>query len=567
MPKFFQRIFFWLSGAGTETLEQCPNWERRKYVAFGATVLVPSAFAFIACAYALSTLTDNPKVIFSVAAVWSFIILTIDRALLAGYRPFLSWYRKLSQFGLRLVVAILMGLTIAHPLVLLLFRDTISSVIEGHRAEEIQKVRTVYETNKEQVQERINRLDSSIFGLQEKWNQTFKAEFIIQNREDADAAMPGLTKEQQAELDATIAEAVQPYQTRLDLIIPQIDEFTPQMAEAQNQLTFWQSEYERELNGQRSSLAGEGPRARSIKADQLEPRREEAKRLAGLLEHLTLERSNLETQAREAEKEAIGRFELKLAGIEAANRAEAERVAELKRRVEEDQAAAFTEQQNGLRASIKQQIDTRNEELAVVKDELAGVINEEQGRIASIQEEPRKDVLTQTLALHELFEKGAEGGKFAFYAYIILTALFMLVDTIPLVVKFFTKPGPYDRLLDRDELSFEAEHEVFKNSNGRYMDKLATGNLISVTRNKSLETALVDGVEHSQAAREFLESLIAMEHAFAEQMKLEREAHPHLAPEKLAMLEKMKEKFYNDIHRRMEEFFAGKYPLKGGPVG
>jgi len=37
-------MFFWLSGAGTETLEQCPNWEQRKYVAFGATVLVPCAF-------------------------------------------------------------------------------------------------------------------------------------------------------------------------------------------------------------------------------------------------------------------------------------------------------------------------------------------------------------------------------------------------------------------------------------------------------------------------------------------------------------------------------------------
>lgn len=110
-----KRLFFWLSGAGTETLEQCPNWEQRKYVAFGCTVLVPCAFAFIACAYALSTLTDNNYVIFSVAAVWAFIILTIDRALLASYRPFMSPFRKLGQFGLRFLVAMLMGITIAHP--------------------------------------------------------------------------------------------------------------------------------------------------------------------------------------------------------------------------------------------------------------------------------------------------------------------------------------------------------------------------------------------------------------------------------------------------------------------
>ena len=84
MAHSLKRVLFWLSGAGTETLEQCPNWEQRKYVAFGATVLVPCAFALI---------------IYPVATVWALIILTIDRALLAGYRPYLSRFRKLSPFS------------------------------------------------------------------------------------------------------------------------------------------------------------------------------------------------------------------------------------------------------------------------------------------------------------------------------------------------------------------------------------------------------------------------------------------------------------------------------------
>ncbi len=81
-----ERVFFWLSGASTDALESCPAWERRKYVAFGATVLVPSAFALIASAYAISTLTDKWEFIIPIALVWSFIILTVDRALLATYR-------------------------------------------------------------------------------------------------------------------------------------------------------------------------------------------------------------------------------------------------------------------------------------------------------------------------------------------------------------------------------------------------------------------------------------------------------------------------------------------------
>ncbi len=556
----FKHLFFWLSGAGAETLERCPNWEQRKYVAFGATVLVPCAFAFIACAYALSTLTDNGLVIFPVALVWALIILTIDRALLAGYRPFLSWTRKLSQFALRLGVAVLMGLTIAHPLVLLLFSDTISSVIEDDRAVEIEEARTQFAETKQGVRTEINRLEDAIAGQREKWTESFQAKFIIQDHGKSEDAIPGLTPEQQQELDEAVGEAISPFKERLDVVQTQFDELSPQYAKLQTELSYWQTEYERELNGQRSGLVGEGPRARSIKADQLEPRRAESQRLAGLLEHLSDEKAMLQTQIRTAEAGAIEAFEARMAEIEAANRAEDERVAALKRQVEEDQAQAFVTQQNALRDTIKQQIDSLLAEQQLAKNELATVGEEERKRLTSLREEPRRDVLTQTLALHHLFEEGAEGGEFAFYTYLILTALFMLVDTIPLVVKFFTKPGPYDTLVDRDEISFDSEHKSFKTSNGRYLAELGGGALTGMTRNKRLEDSLINGIEHSHAAREFLDSLIAMEKSFAEKMRLEEEEHAHSGPEKLAMLEKMKDNFYQDLHHRMEVFFKKEAP-------
>lgn len=551
-----QRAFFWLSGAGTETLEQCPAWERRKYVAFGATVLVPCAFAFIACAYALSTLTDRAGVIYPVAAVWAFIILTIDRALLAGYRAYLSVGRKLAQFGLRLVVAVLMGITIAHPLVLLLFRDTVSSVIEKDRAAEIETARAGFEREKDKIRGQAATLEQAIAVQREKWNESFQAEFILQDKEDAGAAIPGLTEAQQAELKAAIDEATAPFRERLAVIDTQSGEFAPRYAKLQTELGFWQAEFERELNGQRSGIAGEGPRARSIRADQLEPRRDESKRLGGLLEHLAAEKATLQTQVREAEASAIAAFDGKLAEIAQANQAEAERVAALKRKVEEDQAAAFVTQQNALRETIKQQIDTRLLELKRVQDELAAVAREEAERLAALRAEPRGDVLTQTLALHALFEAGEEGGRFAFHTYLVLTLLFMLVDTIPLIVKFFTKPGPYDTLVDRDEITFDSRHRAFRDSDQRYMRQLAEGNLTAVTRNPRLEHALVDGVEHTRAAREFLDSLIAMEKAFAEKMRLEEQAVSSADGDKRAALEAMKRRFYEDLHRRMELFFA-----------
>jgi len=553
-----KRLFFWLSGAGTETLEQCPAWEQRKYVAFGATVLVPCAFAFIACSYALSTVTDNPRIIYPVATVWAFIILAIDRALIAGYRAYLSFFRKISQFALRLVVAVLMGVTIAHPMVLMLFRDTIQSVVERERAAEIEVARAGFESRKESVRGEIQKLETSLAEQRQRWNDSFQAKFIIQETEDAQSAIPGLSSAQQDELKAAIGEATRPFQERLEVVDAQIAELTPQYATLQTELGFWQSEFERELNGQRSGIAGEGPRARSIRDDQLQPRREEAKRIGGLLEHLTTEKSNLQTLAREAEAGAIAGFEARLSAIAEKNKAEAERVAALKQRVEEDQAGQFVAQQNTLRETIKLQIDTRLEQLQNTQNELAAIQAEESSRLQAMRDEPRRDILTQTLALHDLFKAGDRGGQFAFYTYIILTSLFMLVDTIPLVIKFFTKAGPYDSLVDRDEIVFESEHKAFRQSNLRYMDQLSGSNLITVTRNKRLEHALVDGVEHSRAAREFLDSLIEMEKSFAEKMRLEEQTVGVGESDKRIALEAIKKRFYDDLHQRMEHFFSAR---------
>ena len=554
-----KRAFFWLSGAGTETLEQCPAWEQRKYVAFGATVLVPCAFAFIACAYALSTLTENARIIYPVAAVWAFIILTIDRALLAGYRAYASFFRKISQFFLRLVVAVLMGITIAHPLVLLLFRDTISRVVEKERAAEIEVVRGGFAAEKEKVRGQVTLLEAALAEQRGKWNDSFQARFLLQENIQASSAIPGLTAEQQVELKASSDEGTAPFRERLAVIETQSAELTPQYAKLQSELGFWQAEFERELNGQRSGMRGEGPRARSIRADQLEPRRGESQRLGSLLEHLTAEKSTLQTQSRQAEASAIQLFETKLAEIATANRTEAGRVAGLKQQVESDQAGQFVTQQNALRETIKQQIDTRLAELTRVQGELANVASEEVNRLAALRAEPRRDILTQTLALHALFQAGNEGGQFAFYTYLVLTLLFMLVDTIPLIVKFFTKPGPYDMLVDRDEITFDTEHRAFRNSRTRYMTQLSNGNLTAVTRNPRLESALVDGVEHTRAAREFLDSLVEMEKSFAAKMILEEQNIGVAESDKRAAFEAIKRRFYDDLHHRMEIFFTTRH--------
>lgn len=548
-------MFFWLSGAGTETLEQCPNWEQRKYVAFGATVLVPCAFAFIACAYALSTLTHNNWVIYPVAAVWSLIIMTIDRALLASYRPFLSPFKKLGQFSLRFLVAGLMGLTIAHPLVLLLFKDTVSGVIEQARSEQVQTTRSYFKEQKDTELKKVRDHEAAIAKQQDRWNESFQAKFLV--REDKDPSpIAGLTAQQQTELKTAMADATKTYTDRVTVIDTEVATLSPQYTKIQQEQAHWQEQFEKEVNGQRSGVRGLGPRARSIRDDQLAWRRTEAARLGEQLKHLTEEKSGLLTSIGDAEKGAISTYEAKLEADRAIAAVETARVTALRQKVQADQAGEFVSQQNALRGTIRTQIDSMLIELKRMQEGLAAVAADERASISAIVNEPRRDILTQTLALHHLFQQGEQGGKFAFTTYWILTALFMLVDTIPLMVKFFCKAGPYDKLLDRDEVQFDSDHSAFIKSHHRYMTQLGEGDLIAVTRNKTLENALVDGVEHSRAARAFLDSMISLERAFHEKMLAEEEEYGFAGPEKKEMLEAMKKGFYDDMHRRMETFFA-----------
>lgn len=556
-----ERVFFWLSGASTDALESCPAWERRKYVAFGATVLVPSAFALIASAYAISTLTDKWEFIIPIALVWSFIILTVDRALLATYRAYQSLFRKLAQFGLRLVVAALMGMTISHPMTLLLFRDTIQSEIEKDRQAEIDAVRAKTVEQKKGVETKVAAVEKEIAAARERWNETFSAKFLEGEKNADGIPLTDEQKKAKDALEAQVTEATKAQRDQLATLDKQITEQTEANTKLTSELGFWQTEFEREINGQRSGLLGEGPRAKSIRADQLEPRRAESKRLAAVLEALTMQRKQLQSDLDTTAQLTTDRFNTKLAENSARAKAEQDRVDALKRQVQQQQADQFVTQQNGIRDTLQKQIDATLVQLKGLHEEIARLGADEEARIGSIRAEPRRDILTQTLALHHLFDKGNEGGQFAFAAYVVLTLLFMLVDTIPLVMKFFSKAGPYDTLIDIDEARFDRERKSFLQSFHRYMETLTNGPFLHLTRNKPLEAALIEGVDRSRAAKEFLEHLLELERAFEDKVRIEREriASEQLgekAAEKFAMLEDMVQAFYADLRRRMELFFS-----------
>jgi uncharacterized protein DUF4407 len=551
-----ERVFFWLSAASSDNLDDCPAWERRKYVAFGATVLVPSTFAIIACAYALSTLTDNWLIIAPVSLVWSFIILTVDRALLATYRAYQSFFRKAAQFSLRMVVAALMGITISHPLTLLLFKDTIASVVEKHRQGEIEAAREVSKQQKVAVEARLVPLAAEIAMQRENWNATFNAKFLDENGKPVEKTLSEDEKAAKAAREAKIADVVAPGNARLAAMDTEMATLSKDYQKIAEELNHWQTEFEREVNGQRSGIIGLGPRAKSIQEDQLTWRRAESARLSGVLDTMTKNRVTLIAEIKTAEDGVNAALDAKAAEEAAFNKAEQVRIAALKQKVQTEQADQFVSQQNAIRETLKTQIDALLLQQKNLHTEITQLIKDEDVRISGIRAEPRRDLLTQTLALHELFAQGAQGGTFALVAYLVLTLLFMLVDTIPLIVKFFSKPGPYDTMLDREEMGYEGERKAFLEGFSRQMKELGESKLLNLTRNRTLERALVTGVDGARSAKEFLVYLMDLEREFEEKSRAAREQAATSGVSRTAeAIEEMSRNFYADLRERMENFF------------
>ncbi|MDF1816500.1 MAG: DUF4407 domain-containing protein [Verrucomicrobiales bacterium] len=410
-----ERFLIWLSAADSDILSKdCPKWERLKYAAFGASLLVPFLFGMIAASYAVSTLTDSVGVIAGFAAIWGFIIITIDRVLLATYRAFTSFPKKMLQFVLRITVAVLMGLTVSHPLTLMLFKDAIASEIERARMEEMAEARGATDAQKKEVNDRIAKATENLQGLQQRYQEVIGGNFL-----NAPAA-PQQTSQQQANRNSQFSD-----------IDAQIKDFRNERDQVQQDLNRWQKVYDDEISGARTGKAGIGPNARAIERDELVWRRDEVKRLNGTINEMTKKRTDLSAKL--------------LAESAAANA----RIEESRREFEEQKLDMFKQQQGDLLAGLKDQIESASAELKRLRTESEQITDNTIDRVDSLKDEKRSDLMVQTMVLHHMFEK--EGGGFALAVYIVITCLFTLIDTIPLVVKFFAEPGIYDHIQAQKE--------------------------------------------------------------------------------------------------------------------
>ncbi|MDF1816216.1 MAG: DUF4407 domain-containing protein, partial [Verrucomicrobiales bacterium] len=402
----FELLFAWLAGAGLTTLKKCPDWEIRRHSVFGATILVPTLFGAAASGYATSTLTESKVIIITVAVSWALIILTIDRAFLAAYRPGLPPAQKRTQFLLRFIIALLMGMTIAHPLVLLIFEGGIAEEIRLEESRRIEAAGHLAKSKAADMDNRIADLRRQQAELRQEYQDSFES----------------ITTESVVD-DKSTSGWIQ----KVAVFDSQINNLTSQKLRLQTELRHWQSAYRDEVEGKgNSATPGIGPEARRIESDEINWRQTKLDEIHVSIEEITSLKNRVLAESN--------------------NNPEQKRLLSAQAAAQISELEAQEKSRSFLRDNLKNRISALSKEVSKLQSEKDDIPT-------MIQPAPLSaDLITRTLALHRLFSN--EGGHFALLAYTVLSLVFVIMDTIPVVVKFSTRPGPYDMLVEHQEEKF-----------------------------------------------------------------------------------------------------------------
>jgi hypothetical protein len=124
-PSGWDKTLWWMAAADPSLMKDCGP-DKFRYTVIGYTVMATWLFATLAWGYFFSTLFDDILIILPAALFFGFIILTIDRGLIAGLNSN-GGKNKWLSLSLRLLLALTIGFFISQPVVLMLFEKDIDA--------------------------------------------------------------------------------------------------------------------------------------------------------------------------------------------------------------------------------------------------------------------------------------------------------------------------------------------------------------------------------------------------------------------------------------------------------
>jgi hypothetical protein len=168
-----QSFLLWCAGTDQDALINCPKSEVIKQAGYGSLVLIPAMLALISMGYAISTLTNQLYISSSIGLVWAIIVFMLDRFIVSTFRKQESIpkdLRSVSFIG-RFLLAALIGLVIAHPLIMLIFDKSINAKLDDQKRAEEQRINKLYDERIEPFNQRKALLNDEMIRLNQDIKQ------------------------------------------------------------------------------------------------------------------------------------------------------------------------------------------------------------------------------------------------------------------------------------------------------------------------------------------------------------------------------------------------------------
>ncbi len=433
-------FLYWLAGARWSTLAHVPESERERIAVLGSSVLIPTLLAFFGMyLYAASRFSQpRPIVTLIIALFWAFIIMNVDRILLATYRPFQSQLRKTLQVFFRVGLAAVISVAITFPFCLHQYRGAIS-----------ERLQSEYRTKLDGAQAR-ERNDRSLFAAAD----AALIEDLRKKLEQEQAtgpADPQLFAEILAKKDSLLL--VDGDKSRKEALEQEIGTALAKWKGASARLAELDRHLRQEERGTLTpELGGTGKPGRAAKYGELLRDLELAKQTEQVA------RQNYNQLLRQAIPASQAGNATVSTPAESSRQAAFVREAELRKaRID------------ALQQSVKHAEDLQSQHLADHNLRHQPVIKNYQARASGIFDPMEETIgLFKVIFIPQASEEEADqvAGRYkwiaALFQFSIVFATLFFLDLIAILSKVMSRPGPYDVLVDFPEFVSSRNLQLFK---------------------------------------------------------------------------------------------------------
>ncbi|HVZ96296.1 MAG TPA: DUF4407 domain-containing protein [Chitinophagaceae bacterium] len=167
MKSVLYHFLIFCAGSDEDILQKCPRSEQIKHAGFGALVLVPAMLGFFSMTYAISTFVPNPYLYILAGLAWACIVFIFDRFIVSSFRKKQSILKDVTSatFISRIIFSAFVGVAVAHPLVLLYFRESINVNMDEFAHSKIDSIENAYRLQKNSYQLQNDTIDNNVKAL------------------------------------------------------------------------------------------------------------------------------------------------------------------------------------------------------------------------------------------------------------------------------------------------------------------------------------------------------------------------------------------------------------------